>query len=186
MKRNLPNILTGARIFLALNVAVCVVMNQLTFTAVLFAIAALTDFFDGFTARRLNLQSEFGEKFDPIADKILMTVVLLALGATGAAPAWFVGLVIGRDVVILAGSLWVAKVTGVRRFPPTFLGKLSTCGQVAAVVAILLAAMTTALWPLGLMLVTIVASTLLTLASGADYVRIGVNLVRTHAVVAAA
>ena len=115
-----------------------------------------------------------------------MTVVLLALGATGAAPAWFVGLVIGRDVVILAGSLWVAKVTGVRRFPPTFLGKLSTCGQVAAVVAILLAAMTTALWPLGLMLVTIVASTLLTLASGADYVRIGVNLVRTHAVVAAA
>lgn len=132
---NLPNLFTGVRLVLAPFVIRAVIAGEHRLALVLFAIAAVTDFFDGALARRFGTSTSTGAYLDPIADKLLLSGVYLALAFAGILPWWFVGLIFGRDLLILAGAGIALIFTDRRKFPPTFWGKLSTLFQVITAVA---------------------------------------------------
>lgn len=94
-------------------------------TGLLF-IAGMTDFFDGFLARRYDWKTKAGAIVDPIADKTLLICVYGALWWAGAIPGWLLGLVWGRDLLILAMAGFALLFTTIREFPPSVWGKLST------------------------------------------------------------
>ena len=104
-----------------------------------FAFAALTDFLDGWLARSQSLISSTGQYLDPIADKVLLSGVFVALAMQGSAPVWFVALVLGRDVALVVASLIAMRVSSYHDYTPTKWGKLSTALQILAIIAILLA-----------------------------------------------
>ncbi|MEE9225737.1 MAG: CDP-alcohol phosphatidyltransferase family protein [Bacteroidota bacterium] len=81
--------------------------------AILFmAIAALTDFFDGYVARRLNQVTELGKVIDPLADKIVVGVIVVILVGLGKLPFWFAVAVVIRDMLIFLGGLYIARRKG--------------------------------------------------------------------------
>ncbi len=146
----------------------------------LFAIAAFTDFLDGAAARRLGVTTPEGAYFDPVADKFLLSGVFLALAAARIVPWWLVGIIFGRDLLILAGVAMVLLLTSVRRFPPSVWGKVSTGVQILTAVTwmarnaiqirVLDLLATLIIWPcVGF-----------TVWSGVDYVRRGVRIARAH------
>lgn len=77
--------------------------------AALIVLAALTDFLDGFFARRFREVSDLGKVLDPVADKVGIGVVALLLVLRGLIPAWFVAGILIRDVLILAGGLYLKR-----------------------------------------------------------------------------
>ena len=141
MPLNLPNLVTLLRILLIpLIVGVFYLPDDwLSFegknvaaTAV-FIIAAITDWLDGYLARRLNQTSAFGAFFDPVADKLVVVgalVVLLTLGRVDMV----VGLIIiGREIAISALREWMATVGQGRSVAVAFIGKLKTVLQMVAI-----------------------------------------------------
>lgn len=137
--RNLPNLLTGARIL-----AIPVVVTLLFFPgpvasflgALVFALAGATDFFDGFFARRQRLTSKFGKFMDPLADKLLVTAALIMLIPLGRAPAWMVFVIIGRELAV-TGLRAIAAADGVILAPDRW-GKTKTFLQMVAVTCLIL------------------------------------------------
>lgn len=105
--------------------------------AALIFVAGITDALDGWLARHFRWTSQIGAYLDPLADKLLLVSTYVALGVQGAVPAWLVGLVLGRDLVILAMVGIAFRFTNVRSFPPSTLGKLSTAIQVFTALAII-------------------------------------------------
>lgn len=99
--------------------------------ALVFALAAATDGVDGWVARRLHLVSGFGQFLDPLADKLLIGVALVALASDGRMPWWAVAVILGRDVAV---SVWrVVLARRGRSMPASRLGKLKTGTQILAV-----------------------------------------------------
>src|SRR6185503_6314128 len=100
---SLPNSLTILRIFLT-PVFVVLLLSDSPFerqlSVVVYVVAALTDWYDGWVARRYGSMSRWGKFLDPLADKILSSAALLAFVALGLIDAWMVWVVVGRDVVI--------------------------------------------------------------------------------------
>jgi len=132
---NLPNLFTIVRIALAPFIAWGILQGRPLLALVLFAAAAFTDYLDGATARWLGLSTGSGAILDPIADKCLLSGIFLALAAAGKVPWWFVGIVFGRDLYILAGTGIMLLATRIRKFPPSMWGKVSTCVQIGTVIA---------------------------------------------------
>jgi cardiolipin synthase len=131
---NPANLLTLVRLLLVPFVIQAIVTGHPMLALALFGAAALTDILDGAAARRLHLATQSGAYFDPIADKILLSTVFLALAASGTVPWWLVGVVLGRDLYILAAVGVFLLFTRIRKFPPSVWGKLSTFVQIVTVV----------------------------------------------------
>ena len=133
----LPNLLTSARIFLTPVIVLALIEDRCIQAFWLSLIAGFTDTADGYVARRMGDTSRIGAYLDPIADKFLLTALYLCFGVAGLTPWWLVWLVVGRDVMILTlvagGYLW----KGIRDFPPSIWGKLSTLLQIAASLAVI-------------------------------------------------
>lgn len=127
---NLPNALTFLRLALTPFVIQAIVTEKPGLAVALFIFAAVTDILDGAAARRLNLGTSTGAVFDPIADKCLLGGVFLALALGHYVPWWFVGIVFGRDILILLGAGILYLLTPIRKFPPSAWGKLSTFIQI--------------------------------------------------------
>ncbi len=110
----------------------------------IFAVMAFSDALDGYLARRTGQRSRLGYFLDPLADKLLITAacILLALKKTGVQdallPGWVVVIIIGKDVLWLAGVLIIQFVTGHLAIGPSRLGRACTCGQLAMVMGTLL------------------------------------------------
>src|SRR3954468_21280299 len=100
---HIPNGLTIARGLLAPLVAVFLVRHDFHAALWCFATAGVSDWMDGFVARRFGLSTRLGSFLDPAADKLLMVVSFLVLGWLGLLPGWLVVLVVLRDLVIVAG-----------------------------------------------------------------------------------
>jgi cardiolipin synthase (CMP-forming) len=133
----LPNLFTLARMVLA-PVIVYAILNRRAFEALsIFAVAAATDIIDGFLARHFGAATAAGAFLDPIADKLLLTGVYLALALGGSVPWWLVGVIFGRDLLILAASTVALLATKLRAFPPSVWGKASTFFQILTAVAFL-------------------------------------------------
>ncbi len=134
---NLPNSLTALRILLAPAVVWSILAGEFRIAAVLFALAALTDFLDGWMARRWKQVSTFGQFADPVADKVLLSGTFLAFGVARVIPFWLVGVVLGRDLYLLVASLIALKWTSLREYRPTTAGKLHTVVQILYLVLLL-------------------------------------------------
>jgi CDP-diacylglycerol--glycerol-3-phosphate 3-phosphatidyltransferase len=108
-----------------------------------FAVTAILDGVDGFIARRFNQKSELGAILDPLADKLLLVSAIVALSFNhgiflGQIPLWFVGTIIGRDLLILIGMAVIYYTVGKVKVRPRILGKIATVLQMAVVIWILL------------------------------------------------
>jgi cardiolipin synthase len=149
---NAPNLFTLLRLLLTPFVAAAILQGNYRRAIILFFIAGASDAVDGFLARLFASMTRVGAYFDPIADKILLVVIYLALGAAGAIPRWMVALVFGRDLLILAMAGYGLLFTSVRKFPPAIWGKISTILQISAALAVMFdrdglpAPVTLALW----------------------------------------
>jgi cardiolipin synthase len=122
---NVPNFLSFLRIALV-PVFLWFLLEEMFVSAItVLAIAGLTDFLDGYLARKLNQTTKLGKMLDPVADRLYIFATLLALSATGYVPWWLSGLVILRDLLMLI-SLPVLASVGHRSLPVHYLGKAST------------------------------------------------------------
>ena len=122
---NVPNLLSFLRILLV-PVFLWFLLEELFLAAIaVLAVAGLTDFLDGFLARKLNQTTKLGKMLDPVADRLYIFATLLALSATGYVPWWLAGLVILRDVLMLISLPLLASV-GYRSLPVHYLGKAGT------------------------------------------------------------
>src|ERR1035438_8575552 len=131
---NFPNSLTVLRLLLVPFILHAILTGHHRLALALFLVAAFSDVADGAAARRLGQTSPAGAYLDPIADKCLMSGVYLAFAAARLIPWWFVALVLGRDLYILAGALLVMRFTAARAFPPSIWGKASTFLQICTAV----------------------------------------------------
>lgn len=138
---NVPNQLTAARLVLAIFLFWLITAQWWVWCIVVFALAALTDWLDGYFARRQGLSSTLGRVFDPLVDKVLIGgayIFLLAVKDSGLS-AWIVTLVIARELVI-TGLRSFLENKGVA-FGADWLGKLKMGLQCAALFAIFVALM---------------------------------------------
>ena len=144
---NLPNSLTVTRIFLVPLLVVVLltkfegrqilgVPNEIV-GAVIFALASLTDWADGYLARRRKQITPLGQMIDPLADKLLTLAALISLVQMDLAPAWMVAVILGREFAVTAlRSLAYARGIAV---PASPLGKVKMVAQVVAILALILA-----------------------------------------------
>ena len=100
---------------------------------VVFILAALTDWLDGYLARRLNQTSAFGAFLDPVADKLIVVGALIALLHLNRVDMLVALIIIGREIAISALREWMAKVGQAKSVAVAFIGKLKTVGQMVAV-----------------------------------------------------
>ena len=135
---NLPTLLTWARI-VAIPLVVGVFYSSLAPEAqnvvgtALFILFALTDWADGYLARKLNMTSSFGAFLDPVADKVLVTAALLVLVELGRLHALVALVIIGREIAISALREWMAQIGASRSVAVHMLGKLKTVVQLVAI-----------------------------------------------------
>ncbi|WP_047394155.1 CDP-diacylglycerol--glycerol-3-phosphate 3-phosphatidyltransferase [Chitinibacter sp. ZOR0017] len=103
----------------------------------LFALAAITDWFDGFLARRWNQTSQFGAFLDPVADKLMVAAALILLVEIDRAPSWLAVIIIGREITISALREWMAQLGKSRSVAVNMIGKLKTTAQMIAILFLL-------------------------------------------------
>jgi CDP-diacylglycerol--glycerol-3-phosphate 3-phosphatidyltransferase len=101
----------------------------------LFILAGLTDWFDGYLARRFDMTSEFGAFLDPVADKLMVSVVLVLL--VSVHPGWLLAIpatvIIGRELTISALREWMANVGERTKVAVSIIGKFKTTAQMVAI-----------------------------------------------------
>src|SRR5438876_7329761 len=135
---NLPNSLTLFRIFLVPFLVVVLLTKFSDFVGLaIFLVAALTDYFDGYFARKLNRTTRLGALLDPIADKLLMSAAFISLVELGLARAWMVVIIIGREFAV-SGLRAIAAQHGVT-IAASPLGKTKTVMQVVAISLLIIA-----------------------------------------------
>jgi len=103
-----------------------------------FALAAITDWLDGYLARRLGATSAFGAFLDPVADKLMVAAALILLVELGRAEAYLAIIIIGREIAISALREWMAQLGRSRKTAVAFIGKVKTVAQMTAIIALLL------------------------------------------------
>jgi cardiolipin synthase (CMP-forming) len=135
---NLPTLLTWARI-VAIPLVVGIFYVDVDWptrnlvATVLFIVVALTDWADGYLARRLNMTSSFGAFLDPVADKFLVCAALLVLVHLNRLHALVALVIIGREIAISALREWMAQIGASRSVAVHMLGKLKTVVQMVAI-----------------------------------------------------
>lgn len=106
--------------------------------ALIFTFAAITDWADGFAARKLGQTSAFGAFLDPVADKLMVAAALLLLVQMKRADASLAFIIVGREIAISALREWMAKIGQSRSVAVNWVGKLKTTAQLVALIALLL------------------------------------------------
>ncbi len=167
--RTAPNLLTLMRICMAPFLVAAILGGHYAIGFWLFLGAGLTDALDGLLARWLQQRSMLGHYLDPVADKLLLSTLFLVLLHKGLMPMTVTVLVFGRDVGILLVAAILYAAAGRREFHPSIFGKANTLAQVAAVAAVLLHQLTTAVWVGNLREFMLDATIVLTIASGLHY-----------------
>src|SRR6266568_3323507 len=99
----------------------------------LFIAAAITDWLDGWLARKLNQTSAFGAFLDPVADKVMVAAALITLVQLGRVDAIVALIIIGREITISALREWMAKIGEAKSVAVSMLGKIKTVSQMVAI-----------------------------------------------------
>ncbi len=174
----LANAITLFRILLIVPFVYFIADGAFGWALAIFFAASVSDFFDGFVARKLNQQSAAGRLLDPLADKLLTTAGYIVLAIPRphlpSIPVWLAALVVGRDVLIMLGSLVVFLKARRREFKPSVLGKINTFNELGLIVWFLALNSTGYLLVVIPYLYWIVAASVV--ASGVSYVLTGVRM----------
>lgn len=141
MPLNIPNLLTWLRIVLIpLFVGIFYfekswvsLPHQNLVATVIFTLAAVTDWFDGWLARKLNQTSAFGAFLDPVADKLMVAAALIILLQLGRIDAMVTLIIIGREIAISALREWMALLGESKSIAVSFVGKFKTASQMVAI-----------------------------------------------------
>ncbi len=184
----IPNLLTFGRMVLTVFFFSAGLQNDWPWALTLFVIAALTDMVDGTIARLLHQKSRFGAFMDPVADKLMMLAGVVLLTISGTLPWWLMALIVGRDLHISLGFLYLSYRSVPVEFRPTILSKLTTLFQILAiafgfVVASLEAGFTLPAWILpfaNFLPWVIIVTALLTAITAVQYTVIGLRMLRRH------
>jgi CDP-diacylglycerol--glycerol-3-phosphate 3-phosphatidyltransferase len=165
---NLPNVLTVLRI-LMVPVLVVALLDGTDhgdlLAAIVFAVASLTDFVDGWLARSRDAVTTFGKVMDPLADKLLVIAALLSLVSLDRLDAWVAMVIIARELAVTLLRLQVSQGEDGVVIPASQLGRVKTVMQVAMIMC-LIAVSGDPAWLDGLVYATVAV----TILSGADYV----------------
>ncbi|MCY3062350.1 CDP-diacylglycerol--glycerol-3-phosphate 3-phosphatidyltransferase [Aerococcus sp. Group 1] len=179
---NLPNRLTMLRILMILLFILLIeipfdwgawaigsqsVNIQFAVAALIFAVASLTDWLDGYIARRDNLVTNFGKFADPLADKMLVITALIELIALGKAPAWLVAIIVMRELAVTGLRLLI--VTEGEVLAAKWPGKIKTCTQMLAIILLLMNDFPFQALPFSLGQLCLYLALLATIYSGYDY-----------------
>lgn len=126
----IPNMICVVRIILVAPIVWALLEGRYGLALGLILVAGFSDALDGFLARRFDWRTRLGGLLDPAADKLLMFAAYVILAWIGLVPVWFSAIVVGRDIIIIAGAivyqLYVAPVHG----EPTGASKLNTVFQI--------------------------------------------------------
>lgn len=122
-----PNVISMMRIALIVVFAVLLASHRDGWAITALVAAGVSDFLDGFLARRWNQVTTLGRILDPTADRLLTLAVVIGLGLRGIIPWWLVGVLLARDAVV-GIALLMAKRGGVGTPQVTFIGKAATTG----------------------------------------------------------
>jgi cardiolipin synthase len=177
---NLPNLFSIARVVLLLPFIYFLQQKSYGLAFAIFVLAGVTDAIDGAMARLLHQRTVLGAYLDPAADKVLMTFSYIALSSFNLLPWWLTFLVIGRDVVIVLGILFLRLFSRPVEARPSAASKITTCLQIATIAAPLFSL---SLYPSawltdGLTLATAAG----TVISGLQYIGRGVRVLQKGAV----
>jgi cardiolipin synthase len=165
---SLPNIITTGRVILVPVIFWLLVTGQSQLAFYAFLVAGISDAIDGYLAKRFDWQTELGSYLDPIADKLLIVSVFIALGVSGALPSWLVIAVVSRDILIVAGVVLAWLMDRPFAMKPILVSKANTAALVL-LVGVVLADQAFALGWENLRLVLVGLTGALTFASLAAY-----------------
>ncbi|SFM93171.1 CDP-diacylglycerol--glycerol-3-phosphate 3-phosphatidyltransferase [Formivibrio citricus] len=145
MPLNIPIVLTWFRVALIPVFTVLFYLPETTLSlqhqneigALIFALGGITDWLDGYLARRWNQTSSFGAFLDPVADKLLVAAALILLVELNRAPAWLAVIIMGREITISALREWMAQLGKAKSVAVAYIGKLKTAAQMVAIFLLL-------------------------------------------------
>lgn len=165
----LPNAISLLRIALVVPILMLILEGSFGFALVLFGLAGFSDGLDGYLAKRFSWHSRLGALLDPVADKLLVAGMFMTLAYTQHIPVWLAGIVILRDVVIVAGATAYNFLVRPLQGEPTRVSKLNTALQLLFLLFVLSRAGFG--WPDQISITVLGASILVTVViSGVDYV----------------
>ena len=127
---SIPNLITLARILLVPVLVWAIIAGEMGLAFLLFLAAGISDAVDGFLAKRFGMATELGAYLDPLADKVLIVSIYVALGITGALDAWLVILVVSRDMMIVAAVLLSWLIDRPVAIKPALVSKANTAAQI--------------------------------------------------------
>lgn len=137
---NLPNKLTTLRMILIIPFVICMLVGKsgnLRFLALaIFVIASMTDWLDGYLARKNHLVTNFGKFMDPLADKLLVCSAMICMIEVDKLPAWVVIIIIGREFII-SGFRLIAAENGIV-IAANYWGKFKTVSQMIMIILLML------------------------------------------------
>ncbi len=167
---SLPNLITIGRTILVPVVFWLVLRHETKLAFVLFVVAGVSDAIDGFLAKRFGWQTTLGAYLDPLADKLLLVSIFVAMGVLGELPSWIVIAVVSRDILIVLGVVLTWLLGQPIRIQPSVVSKANTLAQIL-LAALVLADEGFALGLDGTRLVMVWVTAALTLASLILYAR---------------
>jgi cardiolipin synthase len=135
--RHLPNLITALRFVLIPVLVLLLVEHRYVEAFAVFIVSALSDLADGLIARHCNLRTRLGAVADPLADKLTMLAVTLALAAQALIPAWLALAIVARDLLIVAGAVAFHFLVGRVEMAPSGLSKINTVLEFSVLAALL-------------------------------------------------
>ena len=187
MTWTIPNILTVTRLLAAPGIAVMFLYFTRPyadwFALLLFMSAAITDWFDGYLARRLGQMTAFGAFLDPVADKLMVAVALVLLVERHDTLLFTLAacVIIGREIVISALREWMAELGERTSVAVSYVGKVKTAFQMVAITALLaIDPSTNEGWLLALCYIVLYVAAVLTLWSMFIYLRAAWVVIKDH------
>ena len=139
MVKILPNCLTIFRMFCPVFLFYTITRGQNLATLIIFLIAAISDFLDGYLARKFNVSTRIGAILDPLADKILVTFSYVIFCVSGDISRVCTTIVVGRDVLILLAVLTMFILKFKIKFKPIYLSKVNTALQLLLITVLIVA-----------------------------------------------
>jgi CDP-diacylglycerol--glycerol-3-phosphate 3-phosphatidyltransferase len=171
MKMNLANKLTFFRIILIpvfLLFVLSSMENALIIACAVFILASITDFLDGYIARKYDMVTNLGKFLDPMADKLLVTSAMVSLVELGMIPSWMVIVIISREFIVSIFRA-VAAAEGIV-IAASWWGKAKTVSQMIALIVIMLSPLYQNMFDFNLGMILMWIATILTIISGTDYI----------------
>ncbi|OGS21819.1 MAG: hypothetical protein A3J83_08280 [Elusimicrobia bacterium RIFOXYA2_FULL_40_6] len=136
---NIANLVTVIRILLVpVFIYYLRINNNSSIPLLIFSICVLTDLLDGFLARTLKIRTQIGTTLDPIADKALILSSYYILCELGKIPMWLFLLVIGKDIIIVSGLVFIFTITHKYKISVQFMGKFNTVMQILTIFLVLI------------------------------------------------